>query len=116
MTRRARPSTTDGSEFDWRLEPHACRICFGRIVSRRQVDGPRLYRCANCGTEVLGGRPSALCCCGMKLATGRDAGVRCVRNPKRTTELTSEIIVEAASVPKGAPGAHGGDMDDDDAP
>lgn len=100
--RRARPSTTDGSEFDWRLEPHACRVCFGRLVSRRQVDGPRLYRCSNCGMELAGGRPSVLCCCGMKLATGRDAAVRCVRNPKRTPELPSEIIVQAAQIPTGA--------------
>lgn len=102
-TPRARASSTDGSEFEWRLEPHACRVCFGRLVSRRPVaGGPRIYRCTNCGMEIPGARASVLCCCGMKLATGRDAGLRCIRNPKRTPECPSEIVVQPAVLPAGA--------------
>lgn len=105
---------TDGREFHWRLEPHACRICFARLVSRRTVGGKRVIRCTNCGTEIEHPRIAGLCCCGITLSTGRNAGVRCIHNPKRTPECPSEIVVQAAEMPAGALAPIVDDLENDD--
>ena len=94
-------SNTDGSEFQWRMEPHVCRICYGRLLSRGNIEGKRVLRCSNCGTEVVAARVSGLCCCGITLRGGRNAGVRCITNPRRSPEMPSEIVVQAADVPAG---------------
>jgi len=52
-------------ELMWALEPHVCKRCFGRIVSRKVGDvGDKLYQCSNCGDEAEGADPSVLCACG----------------------------------------------------
>lgn len=88
----------------WRLEPHVCRTCFGRIVSRpTDTSGERLYRCSNCGGEAVGATPSVLCSCGLTVrkaarngakngGTQVDAGIRCVKNPSRTELLPCEFV------------------------
>jgi hypothetical protein len=76
----------------WKIEQHACRICFGRILSRKQADGTVISRCSECGTEV-DGKPEKLCCCGVKLNGGKNAGLRCKENPNKTPEAPAEIIV-----------------------
>ena len=83
----------------WELTDHVCRVCFGRILRRKTDDGERLvYRCANCGTESEGRRETVLCCCGIKLKTGTDAGIRCVVNDNRSPECPSEIVAEQVGV------------------
>lgn len=82
---------------EWRLEAHVCRVCFGRIASREaDDDGKRLYRCANCGLEAEGHKPSALCACGAKLRKGKnqwvDAGLRCHPNQQKSPEFPAEIV------------------------
>ena len=79
------------SDSVFRLEPHVCRRCFGRIVSRDAGDGLRQYVCSNCGFEGSGPGPECVCSCGIRLrkstvaraknATPQDAGVRCMPNP-----------------------------------
>ncbi len=85
----------------WRLEPHICRGCFARLVSR-PVDGGRQYQCTNCGAEAVAREASAVCCCGMKLrkstATGKagglmiDAGIRCIPNPNQSPEFPALFV------------------------
>lgn len=101
-----------GAEFTWSLTDHVCRACLGRVLMRRSVDGVRHYRCANCAIEQVGKSPSVLCCCGITFGRARrDAGIRCVRNPKWTPECMSEIVaVQAVTGGKPAPSP----VDDDD--
>ena len=87
----------------WALEPHICRACYGRLVSKAgEVPGWRTYLCTNCGTEASAQAASLLCCCGIKLrkptASGRsraaliDAGIRCQVNPAPTPDFPSVIV------------------------
>lgn len=84
----------------WRLEPHCCRLCFGRIMSRpTDEDDGTVYRCANCGAEAIGTRPAVLCACGTRIrkggkhsATFVDAGLRCHVNQNPNPSLPSEIV------------------------
>lgn len=91
-------------EFDWRLTAHACRACFGRVLMRTTFEGKRVYRCANCGVEREGADERAICTCGLKLKTGRDAGVRCVVNADRSPEMPYEVVAEQADAPIQHPG------------
>jgi hypothetical protein len=75
----------------WRLEDHVCQVCFCRILSRKTDDG-RLFRCSGCGLSVIAHAPSAICACGLKMKTGRDLGVRCVRNDAPSPEAPAEIV------------------------
>jgi hypothetical protein len=83
--------------FEWRIELHVCRICFGRVTSRETFDGRRLFRCSNCGVEREGSSASAICACGIKLKSKIDAGIRCVVNEQRTPESPSEIVARQAA-------------------
>ena len=82
----------------WRLEPHVCRSCFSRIVSRPldEDDDKRLYHCPNCGMEAEGSRASVLCACGMKVRKGKsawaDAGVRCHENQAKSPEFPALYV------------------------
>lgn len=78
--------------FLWGLTDHACRCCFGRILVRETFDRRKVYRCSNCGLEREGRTESAICCCGIKLKTGSDAGIRCQHNPEKSPEFPSEIV------------------------
>jgi len=49
-------------------------------------------RCSECGLHAEGGHRK-LCACGVKLRTGKNAGLRCVRNPDIRPEAPAEIIV-----------------------
>ena len=80
------------SEFVWSLTSHCCRICFGRILVRETFDRRKVYRCSCCETEAEGHSEKALCCCGLKLKTGVDAGVRCVVNEDPTPEFPARVI------------------------
>lgn len=75
------------------LEPHCCRVCFGRIAS----DGDR-YTCTNCGLSAKGDDPKVVCACGIKLRRMRgggglvDAGIRCHANDKVSHEFPSLYV------------------------
>lgn len=85
-------------EFSWRLTQHACRVCFGRILMRETFDRRRVYRCSCCDIEAEGHSEKALCCCGLKLKTGIDAGVRCAPATNRSPEFPAAITATQISV------------------
>jgi ribosomal protein L37AE/L43A len=82
----------------WALEPHVCRHCFGRLVSRAAVRGGRLFACTNCGESALGEAPDVLCSCGVTLrrhgveTTQVPAGLKCRPNPNRTPAFPSLFV------------------------
>ena len=80
----------------WSLTSHCCRACFGRVLHRETFDHRHVYRCAQCGAEQEGKGTVALCCCGIKLRGGKDAGVRCMVNGERSPEFPSEIVAAQA--------------------
>lgn len=82
------------SEVVWRLEPHCCRVCFGRILSRtHSVAGMRIFRCADCGLEKEGHISHVLCACGATL-NARNAGIRCELNERPIPEFPFEICAK----------------------
>jgi hypothetical protein len=78
----------------WRLTPHVCGACFGRVLrSEPGLDGRWRFRCADCGVESdLGNdRSPPLCACRIKFAN-RNAGIRCAENPNPRPEMPAEFI------------------------
>lgn len=86
------------SDFQFRLTPHCCRVCFSRVLVRETFDHKRVYRCAGCGVEKEAHAASAICACGIKLKTGVDAGIRCQVSENRTPEFPAEITAAVATV------------------
>lgn len=76
----------------WKLTDHACRHCLARLLVSE--DGKRVM-CPNCEAAADDGVKS-LCACGMKLKSGKSAGLRCIRNPNPTDEMPSRIVASAA--------------------
>ena len=81
----------------WELEPHVCKACFGRIVSRKIGDvDDKLYQCSNCGAEAEGSGPSVLCACGVCLPRKGGSpiklGLKCQQNTERGTDFPSLYI------------------------
>lgn len=66
---------------------------------RETFDRRKVYRCSNCGLEQEGRTEAAICCCGIKLKTGADAGIRCQANPSKSPEFPSEIVAAEAEAP-----------------
>lgn len=85
-------TTRDETPLRWELTDHCCRICFARILTRTTFDSRKIFRCSNCDTEVESQQVTGLCCCGMKLRTNRDAGVRCQVSTDRSPENPSYIV------------------------
>ncbi|MBB5456767.1 DNA-directed RNA polymerase subunit RPC12/RpoP [Paraburkholderia sp. Cpub6] len=80
------------SDTYWQLSEHCCRACFGRVLVADSPDGRSRYRCAQCGARGEGRDASIICCCGIRLKTGADAGVRCMLNDAPSPEWTSEVV------------------------
>lgn len=84
----------------WELTDHACRVCFGRVLKGDvpadyvgpDADHVHRYRCSNCGAEAISRLVSSVCACGIRLKSGRDAGIRCERNLEPTPEFPSLIV------------------------
>jgi hypothetical protein len=90
---------TNEGKLLWELSPHVCRICFARVLQRTTFDRRKVYRCSSCETEAEGPGPQVLCCCGIKVRGTRDAGVRCVPNPRRTPENPAQYVAEQVTAP-----------------
>ena len=92
-------------ESSWRLEPHCCRVCFGRIASK-PVEGGRHFECTNCGTHAVGAKADVVCACGTKLrkykgdgrtaVTLQDAGIRCHPNRRVSPEFPALYVASFA--------------------
>lgn len=78
----------------WRLEPHVCNRCYGRVLSRNVDGGARIYRCAECGNSATGKTSQVICSCGMKLGGKKDMGIRCMRNENRRPEFMVEFCAQ----------------------
>lgn len=83
----------------WVITDHICRICFSRVLMREAFDRRKTYRCAGCGAEATGANEAAVCCCGIKLKTGVDAGIRCQVSTERTPEFPAEVTAVQVSAP-----------------
>lgn len=88
------------------LIDHCCRLCGGRLLQRSGEGGPVQVRCAECAAlaecaphERL--PYAALCFCGVRLASGADAGLRCRRAEKRSPERPQEVVVRHEPAPDG---------------
>jgi hypothetical protein len=76
----------------WQLAAHCCRSCFGRVLLGESADGQRVYRCAQCGARGAGAVATVICCCGIRLKTGADAGVRCMVNEVPSPDCLLEVV------------------------
>ncbi len=74
----------------WKISNHICKLCMGRLLEKKE-DNKRIVRCSDCGYEQQG-HVKSLCCCGVKLKTGKDAGFRCIENPNKKPGFLSEIV------------------------
>lgn len=93
------PDSYSEQEYHWALEPHVCRRCFGRLVSRREGD-ETVFACSCCGLSGVG-KPGSVCCCGIRLrrstsngttASLVDAGVRCHPNEVQTPDFPALYV------------------------
>lgn len=87
----------DDTDLVWRITPHACRNCFGRVLARPDGEGERVYRCSNCGLERPGRKTDVICGCGISLKGGKNAGLRCIVQAKPTPECPAQVVVEEVS-------------------
>lgn len=83
----------------WTITDHVCRVCFSRVLVREAFDRRKTYRCSGCGIEQVGTSTAAICCCGIKLKTGVDAGIRCEKNPAKSPEFPCEITASQQAKP-----------------
>lgn len=103
LEKRARDIANElHSAIDWRLEPHVCRHCFGRLVSRPLHGDLREYQCTNCEATAQHTDATQACCCGIQIrkrnGAGRsggpmvDAGIRCIPNPERSPAFPGAYV------------------------
>lgn len=83
----------------WVITDHICRVCFSRVLMREAFDRRKTYRCAGCEVEAQGTSEAAVCCCGIKLKTGVDAGIRCQREASPTPEFPARVTAVQVGVP-----------------
>lgn len=79
---------------------HCCRVCGGRLLAAETDLGSTLVRCSECTaqaeTQAKAERLRAylpLCFCGVRLASGADAQLRCRRVASPTPERPQEVVV-----------------------
>lgn len=73
----------------WDFEPHLCRTCRGRIMSRTNGDTVE-YRCASCGNRGAD-HVDDVCCCGVTWGTHGHVLV-CQKNPVRGPQVPQEYV------------------------
>jgi hypothetical protein len=74
----------------WRLIPHVCRHCVGRLLERVAEGDERMIRCADCGATVTG-HHGELCWCGANTGLAK-VKLACMPNPGISPESLSEIV------------------------
>jgi hypothetical protein len=91
----------------WKIVPHACRQCFGRVLVRAAEHGQPIARCSDCGFTAAGDH-LAICACGA-LPARTKVRLTCVRNERPTPEAPFEIVVVAPTASNTA-GSVGGNL------
>lgn len=81
----------DTGRTGWELVDHACRLCLGRIVVRRQRGVTVEARCCECGQHAFGDIAD-VCCCGADCGTAGRV-LECFRNPDITPSVPQEVLV-----------------------
>ncbi len=78
------------AEDGWRLAPHVCRFCLGRVLERAGT-----FRCSDCG--VLGGTaPEDICGCGLQVAVPsvrHQSLFRCRPWEVRGSSVSAEAVI-----------------------
>ena len=76
------------------LEPHVCRYCYGRILSRPMENkGLKEYKCAECGHTEISDKEDIMCMCGLRV-NGKLL-TKCAPNPKKdAVDLAEYVFVE----------------------
>ena len=78
------------AEDGWRLAPHVCRFCLGRVLERAGT-----FRCSDCA--ILGGMaPEDVCGCGLQVAepSVRHQGLfRCDIRDVRGSSLSEGFVI-----------------------
>ena len=85
------------SNRHYQIAEHCCRICGGRLLVADPGEGPSLVRCAECGHETLTDDILDACPCGIRLASGTDARLRCTVNDRKTSAMPNELLVTRLS-------------------
>jgi hypothetical protein len=93
MSEKCDPDLAADSRSGWALASHVCLACLGRVLERAGDNG-REFRCSNC-EATWNDTVTKGCACGLRLGN-RDAGVRCVSNPRPRPE--SPWVIVAAEV------------------
>lgn len=106
---KTRPREKSGNKISCqRLEPHVCRVCFGRIASEVSCEetGERRFFCSCCGLEATGHKPAVVCACGIKLRKSKgdgrtsavlvDAGIRCRENLAKSPDFPALFVASYA--------------------
>jgi hypothetical protein len=77
------------TDYQWRIEPHCCAYCGGRILSDAADESH--VRCADCGAEDTGVK--SICWCGAGEQLG-DAPltIHCAANPNKSAAKMAEIV------------------------
>jgi hypothetical protein len=74
----------------WVLADHACRHCFGRLLSTGKGKSAAV-QCSQCGRRE-NGPVETLCACGVTTPGGRHL-LECYRNTEKTLEVPHEVLV-----------------------
>ena len=77
----------------WKITPHVCRRCLGWVVT----DGRR-HKCARCAAEAAA--VDGICVCGVRLRTGKDAGLRCTARPATVSGYGADVGVASIVIAK----------------
>jgi hypothetical protein len=80
----------------WRLSPHVCRRCFGRVL-----EGDGVFRCSVCGA-VAAGKVELMCACGLTVAQpsgNRVRAFRCITNPAPCPASPAEVVIVPLDAP-----------------
>ena len=78
----------------WKFTDHCCRVCLGRVLVADNADGTQTAKCSICELEADGDHKS-ICACGLKLKSGKSAGLKCKRQEMPTAEMPARVVAVA---------------------
>lgn len=91
-------SESTAASAGWRLEPHCCIECFGRILSQPAAttgvgrQSLTRYRCSECGAEKAGTSAAVVCACGFQFNGRHHLRLKCQPNANKSTFHPAEYV------------------------